>query len=172
MHDLLPRARAIAFLVNPNNPNAEADTAEIEAAAQATGVRVQVLNASNETEFDRVFSTLAKSPAKGVVVSNDAMFTTRRERIVTLATHDAVPAIYAYREYVDAGGLMSYGTSVSDTYRQAGIYTGRILKGEKPANLPVMQPTQFELVINLKTAKALGLDVPATVLARADEVIE
>jgi putative tryptophan/tyrosine transport system substrate-binding protein len=156
-----------------SNPNAESDTREIQAAAHALGVQVHLLNASNEHEVDSAFLTLARSSqAKALVVSNDAFFTIRRERVVALAARDAVPAIYAFREFVAADGLMSYGPSFVDAYRQVGVYTGRILMGEKPADLPVVQPTKFELAINLKTAKALALDVPSMLLARADEVIE
>jgi putative ABC transport system substrate-binding protein len=172
LHEILPRATPVALLVNPNNPNVEADTKEIEAAGHALGIGVQVINASGEREIDLAFSALTRAQAKALIVSNDALFTIRRERIVSLAAHDAMPAIYAFREFVAVGGLMSYGPSFVDAYHQVGVYAGRILKGEKPSNLPVQQPTKFELVINLGTAKLLGLDVPPTLLARADEVIE
>jgi putative ABC transport system substrate-binding protein len=144
----------------------------IEAAGHTLGVGVQVFNASGEREIDAVFSALARAQSKALIVSNDALFTIRRERIVSLAAHDAVPAIYAFREFVAAGGLMNYGPDFVDAYHQVGVYTGRTLKGEKPGELPVQQPTKFELVINAATAKALGLDIPPTLIARADEVIE
>src|SRR5262245_31662739 len=172
LHELLPRAKSVSFLVNPTNPNVETDTKEIEGAGHALGIEVQVLNASGENDIEPAFVALARSKPNALVVSNDAMFTIRREHIVSLAAHDAVPAIYSFREFVVAGGLMSYGPSLTDAFRQGAVYAGRILKGEKPADLPVMRPTKLELVINLKTAKALGLDVPPTLLARADEVIE
>ena len=172
LHELLPQAKTVAFLVNPTNPNMESDTKEIEGAGHALGIEVQVLKASGESDIEPVFVALARSKPEALIVSNDAMFTIRRERIVSLAAHDAVPATYAFREFVVAGGLMSYGPSFIEAYQQVGIYAGRILKGEKPSDLPVQQPTKFELVINLKTAKALGLTVPPTLLARADEVIE
>jgi putative ABC transport system substrate-binding protein len=172
LHDVLPQLTSVAFLVNPSNPNVEADTKEIEAAAHALGIEVQVMNATGDREIESVFSSLARTRAKTLIVSNDALFTIRRERIVSLAAHDAVPAIYAFREFVAAGGLMSYGPSFVDAYHQVGVYAGRILKGEKPSELPVQQPTKFELVINMGAAKALGLEIPPTLLARADEVIE
>ena len=172
LHEVLPHATSVAFLVNPNNPNVEADTKEIEAAGHALSIGVQVMNASGDREIESAFSALARAQAKALIVSNDALFTIRRERIVSLAAHDAVPAIYAFREFVAAGGLMSYGPSFVDAYHQVGVYAGRILKGEKPSDLPVQQPTKFELVVNLTTAKALGLDIPPTLIARADEVIE
>jgi putative ABC transport system substrate-binding protein len=172
LHELLPQASTVSFLVNPGNPNAEADTKEIQAAAHTMHLGVRVINASSEREIDSAFSILARDRVKALIVSNDSLFTLRRERIVSLAMHDAVPAIYAFREYVIADGLMSYGPSLVDAYQQLGLYTGRILKGEKPADLPIQQPTKFELVINRKTANALGLDVPASFYWRADEVIE
>ena len=168
----MPQASTVSFLVNPGNPNAEADTKEIQAAAHTMHLGVRVINASSEREIDSAFSILARDRVKALIVSNDSLFTLRRERIVSLAMHDAVPAIYAFREYVIADGLMSYGPSLVDAYQQLGLYTGRILKGEKPADLPIQQPTKFELVINRKTANALGLAVPASFYWRADEVIE
>jgi putative tryptophan/tyrosine transport system substrate-binding protein len=172
LHDVLPHLTSVAFLVNPNNPNVEADTKEIEAAGRALGIRVQVMNATGDRGIEAAFLALARAPAKALIVSNDALFTIRRERIVSLAAHDAVPAIYAFREFVAVGGLMSYGPSFVDAYHEVGVYTGRILKGEKTSELPVQQPTKFELVVNLGTAKALGFDLPPTLLARSDEVIE
>ena len=172
LHKLVPRVTTVDFLINPNNPNAEFDIKEVEAAARTLGIRVGVVTASGEREIDSAFVTLARVQATALIVSNDALFTTRRESIVTLAAHDAVPAIYAFRDYVVAGGLMSYGPNFLDAYYQVGVYTGRILKGEKAGDLPIQQPTKFELAINLKTAQALGLTVPPTLLAIADEVIE
>jgi len=172
LHELSPSATTIAFLVNPNNPNVETDSKQIEAAAHILRLRVQLMNASNDDDIDSAFSTLARQQVKALIVSNDALFTIRRERIVSLATHDAVPSIYAFREFVATGGLMSYGPNFIDAYQQVGIYTARILKGEKPSDLPIQQPTKFEFAINLKTAKALGLEIPPKLLALADEVIE
>jgi putative ABC transport system substrate-binding protein len=172
LHELLPQAKSVAFLVNPTNPNVETDTKEIEAAGLTLGIDVEVLNAHGESDIEPAFVMLSRRKPKALIVSNDAMFTIRRESIVSLAAHDAVPAIYAFREFVVAGGLISYGPSFIDAYQQVGIYAGRILKGDKPSNLPIQEPTRFELVINLKSAKSLGLDIPPTLLARADEVIE
>jgi putative ABC transport system substrate-binding protein len=172
LRELVPTAAVIAVLRNPSSPAAQPQARDVEAAARAIGQRIILLNASNERELESVFATLAQAKAGGIVVMPDPFFTTQRERVIALASRHAVPAVYESREYALAGGLMSYGTRYADTYRQAGVYTGRILKGAKPTDLPVLQPTSFELVINLKAAKALSLDIPATVLARADEVIE
>jgi putative ABC transport system substrate-binding protein len=172
LKELVPAATVIAYLVNPSNPSAEVYSKAGVAAATALGIQVHVLNASTERDLEESFASLAKLGAGGLVVPNEAFFDSQRGRIVALSARYGVAAVFSIREYVVAGGLMSYGTSLTDSYRRAGIYTGRILKGEKPADLPVMQPTKFELVLNLKTAKALGLDVPPTLLARADEVIE
>jgi putative ABC transport system substrate-binding protein len=172
LKELVPAAAAIAYLVNPSNPSAEIYSKEAVTVASALGIRVHVLDASTEHDLDEAFASLGKLGAGGLVVPGEPFFETQRDRIVARCARYAVPAIYGFREYVAAGGLMSYGPSLTDSYRLAGIYVGRILKGEKPAYLPVMQPTKFELFINLKTAKALGLTIPESFLLRADEVIE
>jgi putative ABC transport system substrate-binding protein len=169
LHELVPTATTAAVLINPTNPNSETLLRDLHAAARALGLQVQVLHASSERDFDTVFATLR---ADALVVGTDPFFNSRSEHLAALAIRHAVPTIYQYRAFAAAGGLLSYGGSFTEPFRQTGIYTGRILKGEKPADLPVQQSTKIELVINLKTAKALGLDVPASVLARADEVIE
>jgi putative tryptophan/tyrosine transport system substrate-binding protein len=172
LRELVPTVTMIAFLVNPTAPLTEANTKEAQTAAHLLGLQLLVLNASSERDFDAVFSTLVQQRAGALVINPDALFTSHPNQLVALAARHAVPTIYYGREVIEAGGLMSYGTSFADAYRQAGIYTGRILKGEKPADLPVVQPTKFELVINLKAAKALGLTVPPKLLALTDEVIE
>jgi ABC-type uncharacterized transport system substrate-binding protein len=173
LHDLVPKAARIAVLVNPANMTvAEATLREIPEAARALGLQVQLLNAGTTREIDAAFATLVRDRADAVFVAPDAFFTSRGVQLATLATRHAIPATYGDRQYVAVGGLMSYGVDLVDAYRQAGVYTGQILKGKKPADLPVMQSTKFEFVINLTTARALGLDVPAALLARADEVIE
>jgi putative ABC transport system substrate-binding protein len=172
LHELLPTADHVAFLVNPNYPVTTSDLEEMKAAASAMGLRVAVLNASSENDLDDAFAALAREKSKALLVQNEPYFNNRRDQIVGLAARYAIPAIYHRRELVLAGGLLSYGSPLTDAYHQVGIYTGRILKGEKPADLPVQQPTKLELVINLRTAKALGLEIPPTLLARADEVIE
>jgi putative ABC transport system substrate-binding protein len=170
--ELMPTVGVIDYLLNPSDQMSEIELKGALAAARVLGIELRVLRASSENELDTAFATVPKVGAGALVVSAEAFALTQRERIVALSARHGVAAVYAWREYVLAGGLMSYGTDLPESYRQAGIYAGRILKGEKPANLPVMQPTKFHLAVNLKTAKALGLDIPPTLLARADEVIE
>jgi len=173
LRELLPKAARIRVLVNPSNvETAERTARDVEAAAAATGLQVQVLNASTGDEIDAAFATLVSERADALLTAPDSFFNSRRVQIVILATRHLVPTIYSVRDYAEAGGLISYGTDLNDAVRQQGVYAGRILKGTKPADLPVVQSTKFELVINLRTAKALGLEVPPTLLARADEVIE
>jgi putative ABC transport system substrate-binding protein len=172
LRELVPMAAVIGFLVNPNNPRADVDTADMQAAARALGKLLLILKADGEHDFDAVFTNLAQQRVDALVVHTEPFFLSRRDHLVELAARHSIPTIYGLREFAAAGGLISYGTKLSDSYRQVGVYTGRILKGEKPADLPVMQPTKFEFVINLKAAKALGLTVPTSLLVRADEVIE
>ena len=172
LHELLPTASVVALLVNPANPAlAETNTKEVQAAARALGLELQVLNASTEGDFDGVFAKLIQLRAGGLVISPDPFFSSRSKQLAALAVRHAVPTIYENREFAVAGGLLSYG-DFTDAYRLAGIYVGRVLKGEKPADLPVQQVTKVELYINLKTAKTLGISVPNTLIGRADEVIE
>src|SRR5262245_54694554 len=172
LQELVPHAARLAVLVNPSNPLAEAFVADIRAAAPSIGRQIEVLSASTGPDINTAFVTLVERQADALVVGPDALFVSRRIQIATLAARHAVPAIYPFREDAEAGGLMSYGPSNTDLVRQAGIYTGRVLKGEKPAEMPILRATRFELVINLKTAKALAIEIPPTLLARADEVIE
>jgi putative ABC transport system substrate-binding protein len=165
-------ATTIAVLVNPKNPNAESRSSNIDAAARRIGLQPQFLNASNETDLNDAFATMVQRRVSAMLVVDDPFFTSHRDQLVTLAARNAIPSIYFQREFVVAGGLMSYATKYSDMYKQAGIYAGQILKGKKPIDLPVVQPTKFEFVLNLKTATALGLTIPPSVLATADEVIE
>jgi putative tryptophan/tyrosine transport system substrate-binding protein len=170
LSEVVPQTRVIALLVNPNNPGTEPVIRVMQEAARAKRVQLQILKAGSESEIDAAFATLVQLQAGALVVSPDTFFGGRREQLLALAAHHAVPAIYAWREWVAEGGLISYGTSFTAVYRQLGIYAGKILKGAKPPDLP--QPTIFELVVNLKTAGALGLTVPPAILARVDEVIE
>jgi putative tryptophan/tyrosine transport system substrate-binding protein len=171
--DLVPKAVRIAVLVNPANaPAAEATLHDMPEAARALGLQIQVLNASSGDEIDFAFTTLASDRADALLVGPDAFFASRRVQIAILSASHLVPAVYGLRDYAEAGGLISYGADVTDSVRQQGVYTGRILKGTKPTDLPVVQSTKFELVINLRTAKALGLEIPPILLSRADEVIE
>ena len=173
LHELAPSIATIGFLENPSNPVFfELTTRDVLAAADVVGLKVQILKAGTDREIDAAFVSLVQARTGALLVGGDAFFNSRIEQLVALAARHAIPTMYTYREFVVAGGLISYGISLIENYRQAGLYTGRILKGEKPADLPVMQATKIELVVNLKTAKALGLDVPPTLLARADEVIE
>ena len=172
LHELLPTAVRFAVLVNPNNRNAEALTRDAQATASALSRQVEVLPANNTREIDAAFVSLLQKRADALLVSPDPLFDSRRVQLVTLATHHRLPTIYSFRENVEIGGLMSYGSSAAERDRQVGIYTGRILKGEKAAELPVIRAAKFEFVINLQTAKVLGLNVPQALLATADEVIE
>ena len=172
LHELLPRATRFAVLVNPNSPLAESDIKNAQASAKAIGGQIEILTASTNREIDAAFASLVQRRAEALLIGPDVFFTNRRVQLATLAVRHGVPAIYSFREFAEAGGLMSYGTSNTDRDRQVGVYAGRILKGEKPEDLPILQPTKFEFVINLQTARTLGLEVPSTLLARADEVIE
>jgi putative ABC transport system substrate-binding protein len=172
LSELVPGAKVIALLVNPNNPFAESTITNVQEAARTKGVQVHVLKVSTKSEIDAAFTTLAQKHVDGLIQPSDALFNSRLEELVALASRHAIPTIYDWREYPAAGGLISYGPSLTGIWRQLGIYAGKILNGAKPADLPVEQPTRFELVVNLKTAKALGLTVPPAILARADEVIE
>ena len=172
LHELIPTQTVMAALVNPTNPGAEPELKLFLAASRTLGVHLHVLNASTDRDIDMAFTALLRLRAGGLVIVPDSFFISRIKQVAALTVRHSVPAIYGYREFAVAGGLMSYGGSLTDTYRTAGIYTGRILKGEMPANLPVQQVTKVELIINLKTARALGLTVPLSLLGRADEVIE
>jgi putative ABC transport system substrate-binding protein len=172
LHELLPRARNFALLVNLKNALSRALVPEAQASAAAIGLQLEIFNASTNGDIDTVFADFAKKRIEALTVGPDTLFISRRTQLVTLAMRYAVPAIYPFRDDAVAGGLLSYGTSITDNARLAGVYTGRILKGEKPADLPVQQPTKFEFVVNLQTAKALGIEIPPPLLASADEVIE
>jgi len=171
LSELIPQARVIAMLVNPNNPAAERVVRDVQEAARTKGLQLPILKAGSESEIDAAFSSLVQLQAGALLVAADPFITSRREQIVALASRHAVPAIYAWREFAASGGLISYGPSLTSVFRQLGTYVGRILKGEKPGDMPVQQPTTFELVINLRTANTLGLTVPQSMLARADELI-
>jgi putative ABC transport system substrate-binding protein len=173
LHELVPAVDSLALLVNPTSPAlAETQSKNLQVAARALGLRLHSLQASTDRDIDAVFATVGQLPAGGLIISSDSFFFTRSARLATLAARHAVPTIFGFREFAVAGGLMSYGADLADAHRWIGIYTGRILKGEKPAELPVLQSTKVELIINLKTAKAFGLTVPLPLLGRADEVIE
>jgi putative ABC transport system substrate-binding protein len=172
LHELLPNATVIALLMNPKLPEAEPPTSDAQKAARTLGRQLLVLHASAPSEIDTAFAALRQARVGALLVGGDPFFTSRRQQIVTLAARDAVPALYFNREFVAEGGLMSYGNDIPDAYRRAGVYVGRILNGASPADLPIDQATKFEFVINLKTAKAIGLKVPPSMLARADDVIE
>jgi putative tryptophan/tyrosine transport system substrate-binding protein len=170
--ELMPKSRNVSMLVNPTFPDRAIEIRDAQAAAAANGRQLRTVDAGTETEIDKAFESIHEEGADALIVASDPFFVTRREHLAALATRYRIAAIYPFREQVVAGGLMSYGPSLADAYRQAGVYAGRILRGEKPAELPVVQPATFEMVINLKTARAIGVDVPATLQARADEVIE
>jgi putative ABC transport system substrate-binding protein len=172
IHEVVPTASTIGLILNPTNAVAATQTKDLQKAARTLGLKLHVLHASTEAEFDPAFAALIESRVGGLVIGTDGFLVSRSEQLAALTQRHALPAIFQYRPFVEAGGLMSYGGSVTDSYRLSGVYTGRILKGEKPADLPVQQATKVELIINLKTAKALGLTVPLPLLGRADEVIE
>ncbi len=172
LHEVAPKAKTIALLINPENANALRDSTTVQEAARSLGVRVVVLRSSTKTSFENIFSLLAQEKAGALLVNADVFFTSERDYLVAMSARHGIPAIYAWREFSAAGGLISYGPSLADGYHQCGLYVGKILNGAKPSELPVIQPTKFELVINLKTARVLGLTVPPTLIARADEVIE
>jgi ABC-type uncharacterized transport system substrate-binding protein len=172
LREVVPKAAVIGLLVNPTSAAAESDQREAQVAAHALGQQILIVNASSERDFDMAFATLAQQRAGALLIAGNALFTGQHDRLVALAARYALPTIYPLREFVAAGGMMSYGGSITDAYRKVGVYAGRILRGEKPGDLPVMLPTKFELVINLKTANALGIEMPTSVLVRADEVIE
>jgi putative tryptophan/tyrosine transport system substrate-binding protein len=172
LHEVVPTARTIGVLVNPNNPNAASDTKDVEAAARALRLQTHVVAARTRRDFDTAFAILVEQRVGALLVTPDLLFVSARDRLTELATRHRLPTIYDRRELVSAGGLISYGTNMTDAHRHAGIYAGRILKGAKPADLPVLQPNKFELIINLKTATALGIKIPASVLAQADHIIE
>jgi putative ABC transport system substrate-binding protein len=172
LHEVMPKATAIAVLINPASPRAEVQIQKLQASAHALGLKLHIVNATNERELEGAFVAIAQAGATGLFIASDPSYSPLHERIALRAIRHGLPTMFPTRAAVSAGGLMSYDSSIVDSYRQVGVYVGRILKGEKPADLPVLQPTKFELVINLKIAKVLGLEVPTALLARADEVIE
>jgi putative ABC transport system substrate-binding protein len=172
IRDLLPKARTVAMMINPTFPGAGSEMAEVEVAGRTIGMQIHGAKATSPGNIDAALAAFSQLHVDAFIVGADGYFITRRDQLASLAAHYAIPGIYPFPDFPQAGGLLSYGVSLADAYRQAGVLTGRVLKGAKPAELPVMQPTKFEFVLNLKTAKALGLDVPPTLLARADEVIE
>jgi putative ABC transport system substrate-binding protein len=172
LHDLVPQAAQMGMLVNPAFPQVTQQITDVRKAARSIGLEIQVFQAGTESEIDTAFETMAKGRVAALVLGADPFYDTRRDKLVGLAAHYAIPAMYYLREFAAAGGLISYGIDLPDAYRQLGVYTGRVLKGEKPADLPVLQPTKFEFVINLQTARALKIEVPPGLLAIADEVIE
>jgi putative tryptophan/tyrosine transport system substrate-binding protein len=172
LHELVPKAGVIGVLINPTRPDVEIQLRGVQEAARALGQQIVVPNASSERDIDSAFATLVQQRAGALLVGSDVFFYNQREKLVALAARHAVPAVYQWRDFVAVGGLMSYGTSLRDAYRQMGVYVGRILAAEKPADLPVVQSTKVELIINLKTAKVLGITIPLPLLGRADEVIE
>ncbi|MFL5097511.1 MAG: ABC transporter substrate-binding protein [Xanthobacteraceae bacterium] len=172
LHDLVPDAKRVALLLNPNNAETARQPAELQEAARGLGLQIMIFNATTPAEIDTAFATISQNRIGALVVAGDSFLANRREQIITLAARHAIPAIYVNREMAGAGGLMSYGNSLADAYRRAGLHTARILKGEKPSDLPVDQATKFELIINLNTARAIGLEFPPTLLGLADEVIE
>jgi putative ABC transport system substrate-binding protein len=172
LRELVPKAASLAILTNPNSPEGEAQSSDALAAAKMLGLDLRALDAWDERSIEAAFASLAQERVDALLVGSDPIFDVQRDRLVRLAAKAAIPAIYQFRDFVAAGGLMSYDPDIADAYRQAGIYAGQVLKGARPADLPVLQPTKFHLVINMKTAKALGLSIPDSLLARADEVIE
>jgi putative ABC transport system substrate-binding protein len=172
LHEVVPKATKIALLLNPTNPNSETESRSLQVAARTLGLQLNVLSASTEREIDAAFATLRQQRADGLIIFRDAFLQTRIGQLAALSVSHAVPTIYQDQQFAAAGGLMSYSSDDKDLFRQAGVYAGRILKGEKPADLPVVQTTKVELIVNLKTAKALGLNIPLPLIGRADEVIE
>ena len=172
LRDLIPQASSIAVLADATSDSMEFQVQQLQTAARSIGISIWVATVRSEVDFELAFATAVREGASALIVTGSTHFLFSRDRLAALAARHKIPAVYELREYAEAGGLMSYGASITDAYRQIGVYTGRILKGKKPANLPVLQPTRFELVINLKTAKALGLTIPSGVMAIADEVIE
>src|SRR5262249_14578893 len=172
LHEAVPNAKVIGLLIQPSSTNTPDVLEEVQEAARRIAQQIRVIGATSQEHCDQAFATIGHERIAALLVQNDPLFTTNRERLVALAARHAVPAIYEFREFVEAGGLMSYGSSQSESYRNVGLYVGRILKGEKPADMPIVQPTRFSFVVNLKTAKALGLELPLKLQAFADEVIE